>query len=68
MPTLYEDGVYWTHSTFGPSVRAAWRKTEIKNGVVRVIEPDHSQYGFDQPFFFAVNTMVGKADFTDSTS
>ncbi|KJS27880.1 MAG: hypothetical protein VR76_08465 [Pseudomonas sp. BRH_c35] len=58
----YEDGFYWTHSTFGPSVKAAWRKIEIKNGFVRVIEPERSPHEFDQPFFFEVNTMVGKAD------
>ena len=59
---MYEDGLYWTHSTFGPSVQAAWRKVEIKDGIVRVIDPDHSQHGFSQPNFFDVNTMVGKAD------
>ncbi|EPL60750.1 hypothetical protein B382_19445 [Stutzerimonas stutzeri B1SMN1] len=62
MQIVYEDGLYWTHSTFGPSVRAAWRKVEIKNGAVRVIEADQSKHWFDQPFFFDVNTMVGKAD------
>tara|TARA_R100001377_G_C3193503_1_gene111580 strand:- start:1999 stop:2187 length:189 start_codon:yes stop_codon:yes gene_type:complete len=62
MQTTYEDGFYWTHSTFGPSVRAAWRKVEIRNGAVGVIEADQPEHWFDQPFFFAVNTMVGKAD------
>lgn len=60
MQTIYEDGLYWTHPTFGPSRRAAWRKVEIKNGVVRVIDPNHSEYGFNQPSFFDVNTMVCK--------
>lgn len=62
VPTMHPDGLYWTHSTYGPSAKAVWRKTEIKDGFVRVIEPDHSQHAFNQPFFFAVNTMVGPAD------
>lgn len=63
VPTMYRDGLYWTHSTFDPSVKnVGWRKIEIKDGFVRVIEPDHSQHAFNQPFFFDVNTMVGPAD------
>lgn len=41
---------------------SAWRKVEIRNGAVGVIEADQPEHWFDQPFFFAVNTMVGKAD------
>ena len=62
MGTMYEDGHYWTHSTFGPSVKAAWRKVEILSGLVRVIEAERSPHQFGQLSFFAVNTMVGKAD------
>lgn len=63
MNTLYADGHYWTHSTFGPSVQAAWRKVEIKDSFVRVIEPV-SEHRFSQLSFFAVNTMVGNVEAT----
>lgn len=62
METMYEDGQYWTHSTFGPSVKAAWRRVEILGGLVRVIETERSPHEFSQASFFEVNTMVGKAD------
>ncbi|HHP5493829.1 TPA: hypothetical protein ACSCYS_004236 [Aeromonas veronii] len=71
MMTDYADGLYWTHPKYGPSVQAAWRKVEIKNGVVRILnaEPAKSAedtlfdyHTFSQYSFFDVNTMVGKAD------
>lgn len=65
MMANYEDGLYWTHPKHGPSGQGAWRKVEIKNGVVRVVDavtPQSSEYTFSQYSFFDVNTMVGKAD------
>lgn len=65
MMANYEDGLYWTHPKYGPSVQGAWRKVEIKDGFVRVVDavaPQSSEHTFSQYSFFDVNTMVGKAD------
>lgn len=62
MRNNYKDGHYWSHSTFGPSHKAAHRKIEILDGFVRVIEPENSEHRFRQDFFFDVNTMVGPVE------
>lgn len=59
MRNNYEDGLYWSHSTFGPSHKAAHRQIEIINGYVRVVGSEHL---FRQDFFFDVNTMVGPVE------
>lgn len=68
MRNPYPDGLYWTHPTYGPSSRAAWRKTKIDNGFVEVPNTETGEFvndamhRFTQPFFFEVNTMVGKVE------
>ncbi len=68
MRNRYPDGLYWTHPTHGPSCRAAWRKTKIDNGFVEVPNTETGEFvsdamnRFTQPFFFEVNTMVGKVE------
>lgn len=61
LQATYEDGMYWTRPTYGPTTEEAWRKINIKNGVVRVVEPSHPDHEFTQHSFFDVNIMVGQA-------